>query len=140
MAGTMFKWDLPSRFDDKLEAKRAADLFERQENAKIDRRDHRSCRACGKATNPEAIGVLERGHRAHIIYASAGGTMDASNRVTLCPRCHNDEHRDRLRFARDGGPYVGIDANAPMEFWRKDDLGEWFVSRREISVGRVERD
>jgi hypothetical protein len=66
--------------------------------------------------------------------------MEPSNRVTLCARCHSDEHHDRLRFRADGGPYVGIDANEPMEFWCKDTDGVWYLSRREVAPGIVERD
>lgn len=135
---SFFKHDMETRVDVALQKKADDDKIERDANAEIDRRDGRQCRACGKRTNPDAIGLL-RGHRAHIVYASAGGSMDASNRVTLCPGCHQDEHKDRLRFTEDGGPYVGIDANQGMEFWRKTD-GGWYLSRREIAPHVVERD
>lgn len=136
---TNFKSDMETRVDVRLEREAQTASDERRWDRAIDHRDHRSCRACGKRTNPDEIGLL-RGHRAHIVYASAGGSMEPSNRVTLCPRCHQDEHKDRLRFTRDGGPYVGIDAGEPMEFWRKDDQGEWYLDRREVFVGVVELD
>lgn len=66
--------------------------------------------------------------------------MEPTNRVTLCPRCHQDEHKDRLRLTREGGPYVGIDANESLEFWRKDDQGEWYLDTRELAVGVTEKD
>lgn len=66
--------------------------------------------------------------------------MEPSNRVTLCASCHSREHRDLLRFTEYGGPYVGIDANAPMEFWRKDADGIWYLSKREVAIHVAERD
>lgn len=137
---SFFKHDMETRVDVALTRQVEDDRLERQYNAEIDLRDGRQCRACGKRTDPDAVGLL-RGHRAHIVYASAGGSMEPSNRVTLCPCCHNDEHKDRLRFTEHGGPYVGIDANAGMEFWRKDGRdGGFYLSRRETSPHVVEKD
>lgn len=65
--------------------------------------------------------------------------MEPSNRVTLCYQCHNDEHKNRLRFTPDGS-VVGVDANQPMEFWRKGKDGVFYLSRREVAIGRGERD
>ena len=138
--GAFFKTEQPSRVDVALEKEAEAAKLERQWNAEIDARDRRQCRACGKKTDPEAVGLLKRGHRAHIVYASACGSMEPSNRVTLCARCHNDEHQDRLRFTREGGPYVGLDARLGLEFWRKDAEGQWYLSRREIAPHVVEKD
>ena len=137
---TFFKHDMTTRVDAAL-AREAEDAKnERRWNAEIDIRDGRQCRACGKRTNPDAVGLL-RGHRAHIVYASAGGSMEPSNRLTLCPQCHQDEHRDRLRFTVEGGPYVGLDASGPLEFWRKFEIaGGWYLSRREVAPGVAERD
>lgn len=133
---SFFKADMTTRVDAAL-AREAEDAKnERQWNAEIDRRDGRQCRACGKRTNPDEIGLL-RGHRAHIVYASAGGGMEPSNRLTLCPRCHQDEHADRLRFTADGRP---IDAAAGLEFWRREKDGHWFLSRRELAPHVLDRD
>ena len=136
---SFFKHDMETRVDARLERVAKAASDERRWNAEIDARDHRQCRACGKRTNPDEICLL-RGHRTHIVYASAGGSMEPRNRVSLCPKCHQDEHRDQLRFTAEGGPYAGIDANLGMEFWRKDTNGQWFLSRREIAPGVVEKD
>lgn len=137
---TNFKHELPSRFDRKRLAKAQAEQHERYCNKQIDQRDRRICRACSWRSDPEAMTLLTRGHRAHIVYESAGGGMEPNNRVTLCPQCHQDEHRDQLRFSRDGGPYKGIDANQGMEFWRKDSVGQWYCSRRELAPHVVEKD
>lgn len=139
MVTTRFKHEMDTRVDQALEREAEADRTERRTNKEIDDRDHRQCRACGKHTDPDAPKLL-RGHRAHIVYASAGGSMEAFNRVTLCPGCHNAEHKDQLRFTPEGGPYVGIDANLGLEFWRKDDKGEWYLSRRETEPHLVEKD
>lgn len=132
------KAEMDTRVDVAL-AREAEDAKnERRWNAEIDARDQRTCRACGKRTDPEATGLL-RGHRAHIVYASAGGSMEPFNRITLCPGCHNDEHKNRLRFSADG---LGtFDANGPMEFWRKDKAtGGFYLSRRETAPLVVEKD
>lgn len=135
---SFFKSDMETRVDVALDKQAEDARMERQYNAEIDRRDHRQCRACGKRTDPDVIGLL-RGHRAHIVYASAGGSMEPWNRVTLCPACHLAEHKDRLRFTESGGPYVGIDANGPMEFWRKEGRdGDFYLSRRELAPHVVE--
>lgn len=135
------KCDEPSRVDEAIEREAEDARLERKTNAEIDARDHRQCRACGKHSDPEATGLLKRGHRAHIVYASGGGSMEPFNRVTLCYECHNAEHKDRLRFTVEGGPYVGIDANEGMEFWRKEKAtGQWYLSRRETAPHVIEKD
>jgi hypothetical protein len=134
-----FKADAPSRVDERIKEEALEAANERAWNAEIDRRDGKCCRACGRKSDPDVVGLTTRGHRAHIVYASASGSMEPSNRVTLCYRCHNDEHKNRLRFTEDGST-VGVDANAPMEFWRKGDDGTFFLSRYEVAVGRAEKD
>lgn len=137
---TMFKHEQPSRVDEQLaqEATDAANL--RRWNAEIDRRDGKQCRVCDRKSDPDVVGLTKRGHRAHIVYASACGSWEPFNRVTLCAACHNDEHKDRLRFTAEGGPYSGIDANAGMTFWRKDKDGRWYVVREEVAVRVVRKD
>lgn len=134
-----FKEDEPSRVDVRIEKDATEAKQFRQWDGEIDARDHRDCRACSRKSDPDAVGLTTRGHRAHIVYASAGGTNEPSNRVTLCYRCHNDEHKNRLRFSKDG--LAPVNANEAMEFWRKDKTTkQWFLSRREVSPGVVEKD
>lgn len=137
---TFFKHDMKSRVDERMEDEANETRDRRRWDAEIDRRDGKRCRACGRHSDPDRIGLTTRGHRAHIVYASAGGSWEPFNRVTLCFACHNDEHKDRLRFTEDGGPYVGIDARQGMEFWRKNDELVWYLSRRELSPGVPEKD
>ncbi len=134
------KFETDSRVDIAIEREKQEDADLRAANKAIDARDHRICRCCGRRSDPEATGLLVRGHRAHIVYASAGGSNDPSNRVTLCAKCHNDEHKNRLRFTADGGPYVGIDANKGMEFWRKSPERQWYLSKRETSPCVTDKD
>lgn len=136
---TRFKADMQTRVDARLARVALAVQEKRAQDRLIDARDQRTCRACGRRTDPDAVGLL-RGHRHHIVYRSAGGAGDPANVVTLCIRCHSDEHADRLRFTAEGGPYQGIDANAGMEFWRKDENGSFYLSRRELAPGVVEKD
>ena len=135
---TFFKHDMPSRVEAKREAEREHAANVRKWDAEVDRRDGRRCRCCGRRSDPEATGLLEKGHRHHIVYRSAQGSDEPFNKITLCAFCHDDEHHDRLRFSADG--LGAFDANGPMEFWRKDDDGTWFLGRREIAIHRAERD
>lgn len=129
---TNFKHELPSRFDQKKAAKLTAEALERAVFKQVDARDHRRCRVCGKASDPEAIGILERGHRHHIVYRSAGGSTESSNLVTLCAQHHSEEHQHRLRI--DGS------ADEGLTFWKREDGGEWFVWRSESAPGVFYRD
>lgn len=135
---TFFKHDMRSRVDEKIDADREAAAEERAHLKAIDFRDKGICRACSKRADANATGLL-RAHRHHIVYRSAGGSDEPSNRVTLCAECHNDEHKNRLRFT-DDGDHRNVDANKGMEFWRRDSNDVWFLSRREVEPHRVERD
>ena len=127
----MFKWDQPSRFDKKLAEQVEAAAAWALVCRKVDARDKRICRACGKRSELDAVGLLLRGHRHHIIYLSAGGEDVSSNLVTLCAKCHNAEHRHHLE--------IRGNADEKLEFWRfgKDN---WYLDRRESAPHRIEKD
>ncbi len=127
-----FKQNEPSRHDQKKERKAITDLNWRTVCREVDKRDGKSCRGCDKRSDPEATGTLQRGHRHHIIYRSAGGMDTSDNLVTLCADCHNDEHQNRLRI--EGNP------NEALRFSRKDALDMWFYCREEIAVRVIRRD
>jgi 5-methylcytosine-specific restriction endonuclease McrA len=129
---SFFKWDAPSRFDlaKEKELEEAA-AWEKARKA-VDARDKRICRACGKRSELDAVGLTKRGHRHHLVYRSAGGKDISSNLVTLCSKCHNEEHMHRLRI--DG------DADVKLEFWRLAVDDEWYLDRREVAPGIVEKD
>lgn len=129
---TFFKADLRSRIDDKL-AQQLTDAATWRAVCKVvDARDGRACRACGKKTNPDSVGLL-RGHRHHIVYRSAGGPDASWNLCTLDAACHDAEHVKRT---------LRVEGNADdgLTFWKKDDAGEWYVWRREVAVGIFEKD
>lgn len=129
---TFFKSDMKTRVDVAL-ADDAADSKQwRKVCAFVDARDERSCRCCDKRTNPDMTGLL-RGHRHHIVYRSAGGPDETWNVCTLCPSCHDAEHVKRTLT-------VEGNADEKLTFSRKDEHGDWYVSRQEIAVRVIERD
>lgn len=136
MHRTFFKHELETRVDRKVARDAEQDAQRRACWKAVDARDHRICRCCGRKTNPDDVG-LKRGHRHHIVYRSAGGQDVSSNVLTLCWECHNDEHHSQL----DIRPMSGVfGADGLVEFWRKDEDGVWFLSKREIAIGRFEKD
>ncbi len=128
---------LKSRVEDAQDRKSSQEAQWRAVCKLVDARDKRSCRACGRKSDPDAVGLLKRGHRHHIVYRSAGGEDVSSNLVTLCASCHDEEHVKRT---------LEIEGNADeaLAFWRRAtmDNGEfhWYLWRREIAVGRFEHD
>lgn len=131
-----FKADEPSRRETKAARKAAEESAWRAVCKAVDARDGKACRCCDKRSDPDATGLLERGHRHHIVYRSAGGKDETSNLVTLCGNCHEAEHRHRLQIVErstDG-------ADGPLSFWRKDEHGTLYLSREEIAVRQVRRD
>jgi hypothetical protein len=130
---TFFKHDLPSRVETAKKRKADADATWRAVCKEVDLRDGKHCRCCDKRSDPDATGLLVRGHRHHLVYRSAGGKDVAPNLVSLCADCHAAEHQHRLRI--EGG-----DANGPLIFWRKDADDHWFIAREEIAVRVVRRD
>lgn len=130
--GPMFKQDEPSRVDDAREKKAAEDAAWRAVCKVVDARDGKQCRCCDKRSDPEATGLLKRGHRHHLLYRSAGGADVDSNLVTLCSGCHSDEHKNKLRV--EGNP------NVALTFLRRDEQQQWFVVRQEVSVRQVLHD
>lgn len=130
--GAFSKDAMPSRVDEAADRKREDEANWRAECAKVDQRDGKACRCCDKRSDPEATGLLTRGHRHHLVYRSAGGKDVAENLVTLCAACHNDEHKNRLKV--EGNP------NVALQFFRKSKEGGWYCVREEISVRAVRRD
>lgn len=98
----------------------------------VDRRDGGRCRACCKRCDPNAVAMLERAHRHHIVYRSAGGEDFDSNVITLCAICHGLQHAGMID--------VRGNANYGIELWRNDGAGQWFLSARERAPFIYERD
>jgi hypothetical protein len=131
---SFFKHDQKSRVDDAIAKDAADDKIWREVCKVVDFRDKRRCRCCGKKTNPDDVGLL-RGHRHHLVYRSAGGKDESGNLLTLCARCHTDEHQNRLQIH-----WGSQGADDCVSFWKKDETGCWFQWRREIAIGRFEKD
>lgn len=130
--GTAFKHDEASRVDVAREKEAAEEAAWRAVCKAVDARDGKQCRCCDKRSDPEATGLLKRGHRHHIVYRSAGGTDTTDNLVTLCAQCHSDEHKNKLRI--EGNP------DERVTFFRRDERDQWFIVREEVSVRQVRRD
>lgn len=134
---TFFKSDMPTRVDRKIAKVQAEAANWRAVCKLVDARDHRTCRACGKKTNPDDLGLL-RGHRHHVQYRSQMGEDSAENLITLCAGCHSHEHVTRqLRIEILNGE---LGTNGPCEFWRLNKDDEWYLSKRELDVHRIEKD
>lgn len=136
---TFFKSDMPSRVGVAAEKKAAAEANWREIAQAVDARDGRQCRCCDKRSDPGASGLLTRGHRHHLTYRSAGGQDDTSNLVTLCARCHDDEHHSRL-WITGPNPEWPVDADGPLTFWRRGEDGTRYIEREEIAVRQVRKD
>lgn len=128
----MFRHELPSRFGERKARKAEAEAQWRMVCALVDVRDGKACRCCDRRSDPDKAGLLERGHRHHITYRSAGGADLSHNIVTLCAACHDSEHRNQLKI--EGNPDVAL------QFFRKTADGGWYLTREETAVRVVRRD
>lgn len=134
-----FKQDEPSRHSTAKQRKADAEAAWREVCKLVDLRDGKQCRCCDKRSDPDATGLLTRGHRHHLVYRSAGGRDTTTNLVTLCATCHDDEHRSRL-WVTGVNPDRPADADGPLLFWRRGDDGIRYIAREEIAVRQVRRD
>jgi 5-methylcytosine-specific restriction endonuclease McrA len=134
---TFFKGDQPSRYATAAKKKADAEAAWTAVCKAVDARDGKACRCCDKRSDPDATGLLTRGHRHHLIYRSAGGKDTTENICTLCARCHDDEHTSELLI---DGPTMPLNADGPLIFSRRDLDGNWFVVREEVAVRVIRRD
>ena len=74
----------------------------------VDARDKYRCRACGERCSPSATSLLQKAHRHHIRFRSAGGETVTANVVTVCARCHADLHAYRLTIEGDANTQLQI--------------------------------
>jgi hypothetical protein len=61
-------------------------------------RDHRKCRAFGTPLKFDTDNLKKRAHNHHIVFLSAGGSNDPSNRITLGPVAHQMIHDGLLEI------------------------------------------
>lgn len=103
-----------TRYQERLEKKRAGDDAERECKRRVCTRDDYTCRACGRHTDPRAKGLLDKGHFHHVVFRSATRiALWVTGRVCLlCADCHDAVHHrsddDRL--------WVTGDANVQLRF------------------------
>lgn len=97
----------------------------------VDRRDRGRCRACGRRCDVKALALLDRAHRHHIVYRSAGGPDETWNVATLCAGCHAAQHNGLID--------VRGNADEGLEIWHNGADG-WYLSKREVRCGEIERD
>jgi len=90
-----------SRFEEKVKQRVAELRNERSVSVQVDHRDGYRCRVCQRSSNINGVGLLERGHRHHIDYRSAGGLTTTANMCHLCSRCHAAIHAGDLRLSGD---------------------------------------
>lgn len=128
---TNFKFEMPSRVDVRLEREAERDRLQRAVFKAVDQRDGYRCRCCGRLADPAALSLL-RGERHHIVYRSAGGATSTANLCLLDARCHADEHAHRLK--------IEGNADEALTFFRRDERGEYYVSKRELAVRVIEKD
>lgn len=129
--GAFLKSEMPSRVA-KKQQRQAEDRAAWAAVCKqVDKRDQGRCRVCQRRCDPNATAMLDRAHRHHIIYRSAGGPDADWNVVTLCAGCHDAQHRGQID--------VRGSATGGIEIWHQDDRG-WFLWRREQMPFVYERD
>ena len=98
----------------------------------VDKRDKGRCRVCLTRCDPDAVTLLDRAHRHHIVYRSAGGEDSDANVITLCAICHANQHRGMIDVR--GNARVGV------ELWKNDGEGGWYLEWRETMPFIYERD
>lgn len=91
----------PLRYETAKARRAEKQATERTVNTDVDHRDNHRCRVCGRWCNPDAVTLLERAHRHHLLYRSRGGEDTTANKATLCPDCHADEHGGKLKLSGD---------------------------------------
>jgi 5-methylcytosine-specific restriction endonuclease McrA len=109
MDTTGLKFPKPaSRYESKKARKDAEEAERRRVYAAVDKRDGRACRVCGKPSRLEAVGLLDRGHRHHLVYRSDEGLDATWNVCHLCAHCHHEEHQHRIKLSGNADMDKGI--------------------------------
>lgn len=130
MAGLLFPKP-ESRFTAKRQRREDALAYYAGVCRAVDARDQYRCRACGRRCDLKALALLDRAHRHHVVYRSAGGPDETWNVATLCAGCHDAQHRGVID--------VRGNADTGLEIWRNGVEG-WYLSKRELAVHVVEVD
>jgi 5-methylcytosine-specific restriction endonuclease McrA len=104
----------------KLAARKVEDDIRREVYA----RDGGWCRACEEALVFTGS-LTDMMHAHHLVYRSAGGADDPSNRIALCFECHRDEHDHKLRISGDPNGLVefrlvDLETGEVLRAWESD--------------------
>jgi hypothetical protein len=117
----------PSRYEEKAanakaEARTIADVY-----ALVDQRDGPCCRICGCYLQRGGLTILSRAHHHHITPRSLNGPTTPENLVRLCSKCHEDEHRCRIRISGDADECneLGMLAGVKVERLENDTWKIW---------------
>lgn len=130
--GPLSKVGLKSRMEEKEEKRIAEEREERECYRAVDARDRFTCRVCGCRVSALAGMRPDALEHHHITFRSAGGQNTTENVCTLCRRCHEEIHLL-------GMLQVAGNANAPLEFSRPSESGEWFTTIEPKTLLSVER-
>lgn len=109
-----------TRFQAKLTKRSIAKATEVKVNRAVSHRDKFTCRCCGRRADPNAVGLLNRGHHHHVKFRSAGGKTTRQNICLLCAECHDRVHH------RSGDEKVYISGNADATLTFEQGGRKWF--------------
>lgn len=134
---TFFKSDMEPIAVTKAKKKVAKEANWRSVCRQVDTRDGYRCRCCGRPGNPDGLIALDRLHRHHLMFRSAGGRDVASNLLLLCPICHSKVHVTRtLRIEAQSAH----GADGPLAFWTETGVLPPYLLKRETACNVVEKD
>ena len=112
----------PTGYEVKLAKQKALQAHQQEVYAAVTLRDGSSCRVCGKFCSPRAWAALERSHKHHLVYRSMQGPTETWNLLTLCARCHSEEHGGKLQLSGNAderdpvtGRLAGVKVERPSE-------------------------
>lgn len=81
-----------TRRDERAEKRAAIEAHWREVCRDVDRRDGVECRVCGARCATDALDLLLRAERHHLIPSSRGGPDETWNICRVCKRCHDERH------------------------------------------------
>jgi 5-methylcytosine-specific restriction endonuclease McrA len=118
------KWADKTRVEVKREAENAAEANWRAVCVAVDMRDKLQCRVCRRHTSPWALTMLDKGHRHHIVFRSAGGEDSSANVCILCSGCHALVHAHKLQIEGNADVALAISRRnletGEMEVWKQE--------------------
>ena len=137
--GSLFKASRGSLVLEREQAAKDAEALEKREKAKARKRDKRAVGGLG-CRWPEPHICRGGVEAAHLVDKSRGGANAAENLVSLCAWLHRrgpeSIHGKQLKIEKE----TSAGADGPLSFWRKTLDGTFYLVKREIAPGIIERD